>query len=178
MYSVLLRYQGKPVCAALFRCFGQQLAELPLIATRWAARRTPCRLWPALRVHTLCCCHLGQLACCAVLRRSTQLHPAAQLLCSSHTSSPQQQSLDRGDVSVLCRHTARRQGHARVLVGGIEGLLRSKGVQWLVLPAAHETVQTWRFGFGYRHLDAQQLEVVKSEVRACVTVCMCPCVTV
>jgi hypothetical protein len=49
-------------------------------------------------------------------------------------------------------------------VAGIEGLLRLQGVQWLVLPAAHETVETWKWGFGYRHLDEQQLEVVKSEV--------------
>jgi hypothetical protein len=53
MYSVLLRYQGKPVCAALFRCFGQQLAELPLIATRWAARCTACR-WSGLRAACAC----------------------------------------------------------------------------------------------------------------------------
>lgn len=31
--------QGKPVAAALVRVFGHQLAELPLVATRYAVRR-------------------------------------------------------------------------------------------------------------------------------------------
>lgn len=31
--------QGKPVAVALMRVFGSQLAELPLVATRGAARR-------------------------------------------------------------------------------------------------------------------------------------------
>lgn len=64
--------QGKPVAAALVRVFGQRMAELPLVATRYAVRR---------------------------------------------------------------------QGHARVLMNAIEGLLAATGVQALSLPAAQETVR-------------------------------------
>ena len=39
MFTAVLRHRGVPVCAAVFRVFGPQLAELPLIATRSVARR-------------------------------------------------------------------------------------------------------------------------------------------
>lgn len=39
MLTVLLRFNGRPVAAAVLRVFGQQLAELPLVATRPDARR-------------------------------------------------------------------------------------------------------------------------------------------
>jgi hypothetical protein len=78
--------QGKPVAAALVRVFGHQLAELPLVATRYASRR---------------------------------------------------------------------QGHARVLMSAIDGLLAATGVQTLSLPAAQETVcdptLSWEPGSACRH---------------------------
>lgn len=39
MLTILLRFNGRPVAAAVLRVFGQQLAELPLVATRPDARR-------------------------------------------------------------------------------------------------------------------------------------------
>jgi N-acetylglutamate synthase-like GNAT family acetyltransferase len=39
MLTVLLRFNGRAVAAAVVRVFGSQLAELPLVATRPDARR-------------------------------------------------------------------------------------------------------------------------------------------
>ena len=39
MLTVLLRFNGRAVAAAVVRVFGDQLAELPLVATRPDARR-------------------------------------------------------------------------------------------------------------------------------------------
>lgn len=39
MHTLLLRHKGKAVCAAVVRVFGNALAELPLVATRYDARR-------------------------------------------------------------------------------------------------------------------------------------------
>ena len=39
MYTALLTHQGRAVCAAVFRAFGAQLAEVPLVATKADARR-------------------------------------------------------------------------------------------------------------------------------------------
>ena len=39
MYTALLTHQGKPVCTAVFRAFGAQLAEVPLVATKEGFRR-------------------------------------------------------------------------------------------------------------------------------------------
>jgi ribosomal protein S18 acetylase RimI-like enzyme len=41
---------------------------------------------------------------------------------------------------VATQYASRRQGHARVLMSAIEGLLAEAGVQTLSLPAAQETV--------------------------------------
>jgi len=96
MFTALLRHRGAPVCAAVFRVFGPQLAELPLIATR---------------------------------------------------------------------STARRQGHARVLVRALERLLAQLGVAGLCLPAAHETVGHWKAGFGFSLLAPDALRAARSELR-------------
>jgi N-acetylglutamate synthase-like GNAT family acetyltransferase len=39
MHTLLLRHKGKAVCAAVVRVFGEAMAEMPLIATRYDARR-------------------------------------------------------------------------------------------------------------------------------------------
>ncbi|CAK0734199.1 hypothetical protein CVIRNUC_000397 [Coccomyxa viridis] len=39
MYTAVLKHKGKAVCAAVFRVFGPQMAEVPLVATRLEARR-------------------------------------------------------------------------------------------------------------------------------------------
>ena len=39
MYTALLTHQGRAVCAAVFRAFGAQLAEVPLVATKHGSRR-------------------------------------------------------------------------------------------------------------------------------------------
>lgn len=96
VYTLLLRYKGKPVVAATSRVFGPQYAELPLIATR---------------------------------------------------------------------STARRQGHARVLVGLFLNLLSEAGVHKLVLPAAHETVETWKNGFNFIDMPEEEVAMAKQQLR-------------
>ena len=39
MYTALLTHQGRAVCAAVFRAFGPQIAEVPLLATKTETRR-------------------------------------------------------------------------------------------------------------------------------------------
>lgn len=96
VYTLLLRYKGKPVVAATSRVFGPQYAELPLIATR---------------------------------------------------------------------STARRQGHARVLVSLFLNLLSEAGVHKLVLPAAHETVETWKNGFNFIDMPEEEVAMAKQQLR-------------
>jgi hypothetical protein len=96
VYTLLLRYKGKPVVAATSRVFGPQYAELPLIATR---------------------------------------------------------------------STARRQGHARVLVSLFLHLLSEAGVHQLVLPAAHETVETWKNGFNFIDMPEEEVAMAKQQLR-------------
>jgi Tify domain binding domain len=96
VYTLLLRYKGKPVVAATSRVFGPQYAELPLIATR---------------------------------------------------------------------STARRQGHARVLVSLFLNLLSEAGVHQLVLPAAHETVETWKNGFNFIDMPEEEVAMAKQQLR-------------
>jgi hypothetical protein len=96
VYTLLLRYKGKPVVAATSRVFGPQYAELPLIATR---------------------------------------------------------------------STARRQGHARVLVSLFLNLLSEAGVHQLVLPAAHETVETWKNGFNFVDMPEEEVAMAKQQLR-------------
>jgi len=91
-----LRHRGKPVVAATMRVFGTSLAEVPLVATRFAARR---------------------------------------------------------------------QGHCRVLFAALEAQLAALGVRYLSLPAAHETVDTWRSGFGFRDMPDAALQAVRQELR-------------
>jgi hypothetical protein len=50
---------------------------------------------------------------------------------------------------IATRQSARRQGHARVVLDRLEELLVQAGVHRLVLPAAHETIDTWKGGFGF-----------------------------
>jgi len=96
VYTLLLRFKGKPVVAATSRVFGPQYAELPLIATR---------------------------------------------------------------------SNARRQGHARVLVGLFLNLLSEAGVHKLVLPAAHETVETWKNGFNFIDMPEEEVAMAKQQLR-------------
>ena len=96
VYTLLLRYKGKPVVAATSRVFGPQYAELPLIATRM---------------------------------------------------------------------TARRQGHARVLLNLFFELLGNAGVHTLILPAAHETVETWKEGFGFVDMPEAEVALAKHQLR-------------
>lgn len=97
VHTLLLRHKGKPVVAAVFRAFGPQLAELPLIATRLAARR---------------------------------------------------------------------QGHARVLLRCFEDLLAAGGVHRLVLPAAHESIATWKSpAFGFVDMPEPDVRLAKQLLR-------------
>ena len=54
--------RGKPVCTAILRVFGPQLAELPLVATRTFARRLGhCRVLMSLLEAKLRCVGVGTL---------------------------------------------------------------------------------------------------------------------
>ena len=99
MYTLLLRFKGRAVVAAVVRVCGPTLAELPLIATR---------------------------------------------------------------------DTSRRQGHAKVLVRLFEELLKELGVHQLVLPAAHETIETWKKGFGFANMAEDLVHAVKHQLRVLV----------
>jgi GNAT superfamily N-acetyltransferase len=103
MLTVLLRFDGRPVAAAVLRVFGQQLAELPLVATRPDARRqgharvmvraieamlvqlgvqvstgARCR-GGSLSQHDVCCCD-GQLAYAFVTMNSSWAEACLLLL--------------------------------------------------------------------------------------------------
>ncbi|XP_019436112.1 PREDICTED: uncharacterized protein LOC109342624 isoform X2 [Lupinus angustifolius] len=47
----------------------------------------------------------------------------------------------------------RRQGMCRILMNGIENLLNQFGVKRLVLPSAHDMVDTWRNSFGFARMN-------------------------
>jgi N-acetylglutamate synthase-like GNAT family acetyltransferase len=66
---------------------------------------------------------------------------------------------------VATKQTARRQGHARVLVNCFEQLLKQSGVHTLVLPAAHETVETWKNGFAFRDMPEEEVRLAKQQLR-------------
>lgn len=73
---------------------------------------------------------------------------------------------DLAELPLIATSTAaRRQGHARVLVTAFEDALREAGVVRLSLPAAHETVETWRNGFGFKMMEEELLEAYKKEFR-------------
>jgi hypothetical protein len=55
---------------------------------------------------------------------------------------------------VATQYASRRQGHARVLMSAIEGLLAEAGVQTLSLPAAQETVRVSDSSLGNHALSA------------------------
>jgi GNAT superfamily N-acetyltransferase len=66
---------------------------------------------------------------------------------------------------VATRGSARRQGHARVLMAALERLFDQLGVHTLALPAARETVGTWMHGFGFTHMAPLALRAARSELR-------------
>ncbi|PRW56093.1 Nucleosome-remodeling factor subunit BPTF isoform A [Chlorella sorokiniana] len=66
---------------------------------------------------------------------------------------------------IATKNTARRQGHARILVGCFEQLLKDSGVHTLVLPAAHETVETWKNGFNFVDMPEDDVRLAKQQLR-------------
>lgn len=66
---------------------------------------------------------------------------------------------------IATKTDARRQGHARVLVSLFMSLLSQAGVHRLVLPAAHETVQTWKAGFGFADMAEEEVAMAKQQLR-------------
>lgn len=66
---------------------------------------------------------------------------------------------------IATRSIARRQGHARVLVNLFIGLLKEAGVHTLVLPAAHETVETWKNGFQFIDMPEEEVSMAKQQLR-------------
>ena len=69
---------------------------------------------------------------------------------------------------IATKSEARRQGHAKVLVRLFEELLKDLGVHRLVLPAAHETIETWKNGFGFQDLSEDLVHAVKHQLRVLV----------
>lgn len=66
---------------------------------------------------------------------------------------------------IATKLTARRQGHARVLMDAFEALLEQAGVRQLSLPAAHATTDTWIEGFGFEHMPLEQILIARSQLR-------------
>ncbi len=66
---------------------------------------------------------------------------------------------------IATKLTARRQGHAKVLMKAFEELLVAAGVRQLSLPAAHATTDTWIGGFGFEHMPLEQILIARSQLR-------------
>lgn len=66
---------------------------------------------------------------------------------------------------IATKLTARRQGHARVLLEMFDKLLIRAGVHRLCLPAAHETVLTWRQGFHFVDMPEEDVKLAKQQLR-------------
>lgn len=66
---------------------------------------------------------------------------------------------------IATKLTARRQGHAKVLMQAFEELLVDAGVRQLSLPAAHATTDTWIGGFGFEHMPLEQILIARSQLR-------------
>lgn len=66
---------------------------------------------------------------------------------------------------IATKNTARRQGHARILVDCFQSMLKQAGVHTLVLPAAHETVETWKHGFSFLDMPEDIVRLAKQQLR-------------
>ena len=62
----------------------------------------------------------------------------------------------------------RRQGHAKVLVDLFQRHLYEAGVHRLVLPAAHETVVTWKNGFKFIDMPPEEVRLAKHQLKVLV----------
>eukprot|EP00884_Botryococcus_braunii_P009424 jgi/Botrbrau1/18483/Bobra.0072s0063.1 len=96
VFTVLLFHEGMSVCAAVCRAFGTILVEVPLVATRAAARR---------------------------------------------------------------------QGHARVLMRGLEMFFSHLGVERLTLPAAPAAINTWIMGFDFKPMEDAELRRLTEDTK-------------
>lgn len=66
---------------------------------------------------------------------------------------------------IATKTSARRQGHAKIMLQEWEKLLVECKVHTLVLPAAHETVETWKTGFHFVDMPPDQLKIAKSQLK-------------
>jgi len=66
---------------------------------------------------------------------------------------------------IATKMSARRQGHAKIMLQEWENMLRECKVHTLVLPAAHETVETWKTGFHFEDMPPGQLKIAKSQLK-------------
>lgn len=123
--------QGKPVVAAICRVFGPQMAELPLIATKNTARRQG-------HARILVDCfqdmlrQVGASPCASVVLPALHVPEGVRPGCHQWplTTSPPPPMLSTSAPSPAAHP-------------------RQAGVHTLVLPAAHETVETWKNGFQF-----------------------------
>ena len=66
---------------------------------------------------------------------------------------------------IATKMSARRQGHAKIMLQEWENMLIECKVHTLVLPAAHETVETWKTGFHFEDMPPDQLKIAKSQLK-------------
>eukprot|EP00892_Ulva_mutabilis_P009747 jgi/Ulvmu1/7144/UM034_0050.1 len=62
---------------------------------------------------------------------------------------------------IATRRTARRRGHARVLLDGLASWLSGLGVDQIMLPAHDDALDTWVSGFGFVRATQEELAFIK-----------------
>lgn len=66
---------------------------------------------------------------------------------------------------IATRRSARRQGHARVLLEGLADWLHHYGVDQIMLPAHDDALDTWTHGFGFTPLDTAEIALIRQHLR-------------
>lgn len=66
---------------------------------------------------------------------------------------------------IATRRSARRQGHARVLLEGLADWLAMHGVDQIMLPAHDDALDTWTHGFGFVKLAESEVETIRQHLR-------------
>lgn len=66
---------------------------------------------------------------------------------------------------IATRRSARRHGHARVLLEGLADWLTMHGVDQIMLPAHDDALDTWTHGFGFSKLETAEVETIRQHLR-------------
>jgi hypothetical protein len=62
---------------------------------------------------------------------------------------------------IATRRSARRAGHARVLLDGMSSWLEQLGVDLIMLPAHDDALDTWIYGFGFVRASEEELAAIR-----------------